>query len=275
MAVSKSQGCRDVMQASASGECAKFCSNVRNLAEDRLWAVNWARDWHITGRYAAQMFDGMRGVKQGQERIDGLFAAKTCEGVLSSVDKSNHLVNTACVVFAVVAIIGCFIGLQNALSRGEEVRRRPAVGNTVAVVSTANTREHFPSGIGQRHVVAAEAPAYQVSGHTVALFEDDVRIVEEAAPARSSVARPASSMSGPAVSAPSAPAGTQATAPTASGPANPYPEPVTRPPEPASAAAAAAAPAPPTLTMTAKPMPPAQTIVQPTAAGRAASNAVE
>lgn len=262
MEVGKLQGCRDVMKASAANECANFCGDVRSLAEDRLGAVHWARDWHITGKYAAQLFDGMRGVQQGGERIDKLFAEKSCEGVLGSVDKSNHLVNTACGVFAVVSIIGAFIGLQNALSRGEEFRRRPAVGNTVAVVETANTREHFPNGIGQRHVIAAEAAAYQVRGHSVALFEDDVRIVEEAHPARGSSA---SAMPGPAVSAPAVPAATKpavpvatkASPPPASGPANPYPEPVTMPPHPTSAAAE-------------PPGPPAGTF-QPTAAGRAAA----
>jgi len=196
----KSHGCRDVMLAGATGECAKFCTEARNLADDRLWAVTWARNWHISGKYAAQVFDGFRGVQQGQDRIAGLFAKKTCEGVLKSVDKSNHLVNTACGLFACISIIGCFIGMQNALSAGEG-NRRPTVGNKVAILGTANTQANLATEIGKQHTVSHEASAYRVIGHTVRLFEEDLKLVEEiSSTPRASV--PAASANGPAVGVP-------------------------------------------------------------------------
>jgi len=116
MEFSRRHSCSQLFVASAQGECAKFCSETKKLADDRLWAINWARDWHVFGKLAAQAFDGFRSVEQGQSRIEKLFVERTCEKVLSSTDKSNSMVNMACAVLAGISIMGCLIAIQNVLS---------------------------------------------------------------------------------------------------------------------------------------------------------------
>lgn len=100
--------CESVMASSATGQCQVFCSEVRSLSQERLGAILWARRWHIFGRIAAQVFDDARGVEQGQDRINDLFAKKSCAQVLRSVDKSNTMVNFMCVAAAGGAIVGAF-----------------------------------------------------------------------------------------------------------------------------------------------------------------------
>lgn len=111
--------CNGVMLAGAQGNCAEFCRKARSLSDDRLWAVEWARRWHMLGNVAAKTFDGLRNVEQGQQRIEQLFQDKSCDRVLESVDKSNHMVNMACAAGAAVAVVGVLVSLQNILSAGD------------------------------------------------------------------------------------------------------------------------------------------------------------
>merc|ERR1712217_662372 len=87
---------------------------VKALSQERLATIKFARNWHILGRFAAQIFDDARGVEQGEQRIEELFQKKTCAQVLKSVDKSNQFVNILCITFAGVSIVGAFVALSNA-----------------------------------------------------------------------------------------------------------------------------------------------------------------
>jgi len=100
--------CEGITRSIAQGECAQFCTEVLGLAEERDAALRWARDWHLLGRVAAEIFDRSRGVQQGVERIDELFAKRSCLEVLRSVDKSNVLVNWVCKGLAAVSLLGAF-----------------------------------------------------------------------------------------------------------------------------------------------------------------------
>lgn len=104
-----------MLSATASGECAVLCHEARQLSEERLACIQWARDWHFLGRIGAELFDDSRGVTQGQERIDKLFAAKTCVQVIRSVDKSNLMVNAFCAGTTLVSVIGFVVALTNVL----------------------------------------------------------------------------------------------------------------------------------------------------------------
>merc|ERR1740138_344012 len=113
------EGCADGKLGSAKGACEELCRETRKLCDDRLWAINWARNWHILGRWAAEAFDGTRNVQQGERRIEKLFQDKTCMKVLESTDKSNPWVNYACAAFAGLSILGFLVAVQNAISVGD------------------------------------------------------------------------------------------------------------------------------------------------------------
>jgi len=106
--------CEGAYLGSAAGPCIDFCDEVKALSQERLATIQFARNWHILGRFAAQIFDDARGVEQGEQRIQDLFQKKTCAQVLKSVDKSNQSVNIMCIIFAGVSIIGAFVSLSNA-----------------------------------------------------------------------------------------------------------------------------------------------------------------
>lgn len=112
------QSCKSAMlhraDANATDSCAEFCANARQLSEDRLWSIQWARGWHPVGKRAAMLFDDTRGVQQGTDRIDELFKRKTCLQVVKSIDKSNRLVNALCVFFAGFSVLGFLSGVTNA-----------------------------------------------------------------------------------------------------------------------------------------------------------------
>lgn len=112
--------CEGTLRSSASGRCAEFCEHARELSEERLACILWARKWHILGRFAAQLFDDARGVEQGTSRIDDLFKRKSCADVLRSVDKSNTFVNYGCYILAGVSIIGAFTAFSHFLGPGSE-----------------------------------------------------------------------------------------------------------------------------------------------------------
>mmetsp|Transcript_11829 Transcript_11829/g.22080 ORF Transcript_11829/g.22080 Transcript_11829/m.22080 type:complete len:327 (+) Transcript_11829:67-1047(+) len=105
--------CTEAKLGAAQGACAEFCEKAQQLSVERGKAIQWARDWHILGRLAAEMFDDARGVQQGQSRIDDLFAKKTCAQVIRSSDKSNLLVNLSCVAITAIAIMGLFVATAN------------------------------------------------------------------------------------------------------------------------------------------------------------------
>lgn len=114
------QACTSAMLVTAQADvngtepCTSFCLASRELSEDRLWSVQWARRWHPVGRFAAVVFDDLRHVEQGADRIDDLFERKTCLQVLKSVDKSNFMVNCICVFAIAVSLIGFLSGIMNA-----------------------------------------------------------------------------------------------------------------------------------------------------------------
>merc|ERR1712113_171385 len=93
--------CDSAYLGSAAGPCSDFCDEVKALSQERLATITFARNWHVLGRFAAQIFDDARGVEQGEQRIQELFQKKTCAQVLKSVDKSNQYVNIMCVILAV------------------------------------------------------------------------------------------------------------------------------------------------------------------------------
>jgi len=101
--------CDNVWESNAGGQCAEFCQNVRKLSQERHASVMFVRKFHILGRWAAQLFDGTRGMEQGEKRMDDLFRKKTCVQVLRSVDKSNNVVNIICILTAGLAIVGSFV----------------------------------------------------------------------------------------------------------------------------------------------------------------------
>mmetsp|Transcript_1055 Transcript_1055/g.2724 ORF Transcript_1055/g.2724 Transcript_1055/m.2724 type:complete len:327 (-) Transcript_1055:106-1086(-) len=113
--------CKGVYSSQAEGmRCAEFCASVRSLSEERLATILWARRWHPTGAFAARIFDDARGVEQGDARIEELFAKKPCSEVLGSVDKSNNIVNVACIAFALLAVMGGFVALSVALGESDD-----------------------------------------------------------------------------------------------------------------------------------------------------------
>jgi hypothetical protein len=97
--------CANEMFRSATGVCIEFCKEAKDLSIQRYEATMWARDWHILGRVAAELFDGGRGVEQGMVRIDELFETRSCARVLKSVDKSNSLVNGICYFACIFSVV--------------------------------------------------------------------------------------------------------------------------------------------------------------------------
>jgi len=116
LASAAGQQCQGTTEAAASGQCTDFCRQVRELSEERLASIVWARDWHVLGRLAARLFDEGRGVQQGPARIDGLFAKKSCVEVLRSVDKSSEVVNLVCMTFACISVLGAFTAFTHLFS---------------------------------------------------------------------------------------------------------------------------------------------------------------
>lgn len=112
--MSMSPSCENTIIANAAGPCADFCSDVRHLSEERLSTILWARQWHLLGRVASELFDGTRGVQQGRDRIDALFRKKTCAQVLRSIDKSNVFVNCFCIAASSLSILGAFAAFSHA-----------------------------------------------------------------------------------------------------------------------------------------------------------------
>eukprot|EP00747_Dinoflagellata_sp_TGD_P169084 gnl/TRDRNA2_/TRDRNA2_197083_c0_seq1.p1 gnl/TRDRNA2_/TRDRNA2_197083_c0~~gnl/TRDRNA2_/TRDRNA2_197083_c0_seq1.p1 ORF type:complete len:305 (+),score=59.21 gnl/TRDRNA2_/TRDRNA2_197083_c0_seq1:121-1035(+) len=107
-----------------TGPCATICTQARGIAEERLAVLRFTRQWHFMGSKAAEIFDKVRGVQQGDERIDKLFQDKSCVGVARSVDKSNMLVNYACIFFGVLAVVGFIVSLSNSLADNVEAEKR-------------------------------------------------------------------------------------------------------------------------------------------------------
>lgn len=120
-------------------KCNTYCKDVRVLATDRQNVVHWVRNSHVTGKWGAQIFDGVRGVEQTSKRVDALFESKSCSQVLQSVDKSNFLVNVICMSCAVVV----FFLLLWALAHVFEGLGGPAVPIIPAPEAPANGhRDH-------------------------------------------------------------------------------------------------------------------------------------
>merc|ERR1712217_320372 len=96
--------------------------DVEQLSQERLSTILHVRKWHVLGQYAAEMFDGVRGVDQGQERITKLFETKTCAQVLQSVDKSNPYVNSFCWLVSIIAGVGGLSFMNNVFVGSEHDR---------------------------------------------------------------------------------------------------------------------------------------------------------
>ena len=75
--------------------------NAVLLSERRQSILNSVRDSHPSSRIFSELFDGARGVDQAV-KIERLFARKSCEGVISSSDKTNIYVDlfAACMLVA-------------------------------------------------------------------------------------------------------------------------------------------------------------------------------
>eukprot|EP00403_Amphidinium_massartii_P019995 CAMPEP_0178411028 /NCGR_PEP_ID=MMETSP0689_2-20121128/21285_1 /TAXON_ID=160604 /ORGANISM="Amphidinium massartii, Strain CS-259" /LENGTH=238 /DNA_ID=CAMNT_0020032225 /DNA_START=351 /DNA_END=1067 /DNA_ORIENTATION=+ len=112
------QGCERAKLQDATGECKDFCESTRQLSQERLNIIMWARDWHVLGKYAAEVFDNVRGMKQGEDRINKLFAERSCLEVLKKVDKSNAYVNGICFVVAGVMVLGVLMALGRVFDFG-------------------------------------------------------------------------------------------------------------------------------------------------------------
>jgi len=112
-----SNDCQASYFASAEGPCREFCQQVRFLAEERQRIVHWVRSWHLTGTVAAQIFDGVRGVEQNGDKLSELFNQKTCTQILTSVDKTNTMVNAGCWIAAVICV---FLAFALLFGRGED-----------------------------------------------------------------------------------------------------------------------------------------------------------
>lgn len=98
--------CANAMLASAEGRCKSWCSEVKNLSDERLSTLLNVRDWHFLGRLAAELFDERRIVEQNEDKVQQLFGNKTCARVLRSVDKSNALVNWLCIGVTLASLFG-------------------------------------------------------------------------------------------------------------------------------------------------------------------------
>lgn len=82
--------------------------NAILLSQRRQSILNSVRDSHPSSRMISELFDGARGVDQAS-KIEKLFGRKSCEGVISSSDKTNIYVD----LFAVVMlVVGLFIFLK-------------------------------------------------------------------------------------------------------------------------------------------------------------------
>lgn len=107
--------CKNGKKELCSARCQDFCQSVHLLAEERQRVLFWVRDSHLTGKWGAEIFDGIRNVEQTSDRIDGLFASKTCLQVLQSVDKSNFMINVLCMGCGVVVVFLCLWALAHVL----------------------------------------------------------------------------------------------------------------------------------------------------------------
>merc|ERR1719335_1434432 len=59
---------------------------------------------------------------------------------------------------------------------------RPTVGDTVIILKTANTKEHFQECIGKEYVITTDRhneQPYQVETRTEWLYEEDVRLTKK------------------------------------------------------------------------------------------------
>jgi len=108
-------------------QCWEFCEDALKVSQDRQWFIHWARGWHTMGKVAAQLFDDTRGVQQDEERIAGLFKSKPCARVLESVDKSNALVNYACLAGAIFTTLGFLWAASEAFFGDGQVKVPPPI----------------------------------------------------------------------------------------------------------------------------------------------------
>lgn len=105
----------------AIGDCQDFCERTALASRMRTEAVEGARKYHVMGKFAAQIFDGARGVEQGEGREQKLFEEKSCADILASVDKSNPKVNAVCWIAAVVVSMVSVISVTQILGSDKEV----------------------------------------------------------------------------------------------------------------------------------------------------------
>jgi len=114
----QSAGCERAKLEDATGQCKDLCQAAEKLSQARLDTIMWARNWHVLGRFAAEVFDNFRGMKQGQDRIGKLFSERSCVDVLKGVDKSNATVNGICMVAACVSLLGALMAASRAFDCG-------------------------------------------------------------------------------------------------------------------------------------------------------------
>ncbi|GAB5367964.1 hypothetical protein AAMO2058_001277200 [Amorphochlora amoebiformis] len=78
--------------------CSKYCDEVLEAAKIRQKALRRVRSLHPIGSYFSAGFDRQR-EKIQSEKITEIFESKTCERILGSVDHTNTIVNTFCVIW--------------------------------------------------------------------------------------------------------------------------------------------------------------------------------
>ena len=94
-----------------SGSFVHNCSlsaceqNALLLSQRRQEVLGAVRAFHPTSRVVAELFDGMRGVNQS-EKVERLFSRKSCEGVISSSDKTNMWID---ILAACLLLLGTYM----------------------------------------------------------------------------------------------------------------------------------------------------------------------
>jgi len=96
----------------AEGKCWEFCDKTKSLAKNRNVVLEFVRSQHPVGKLGAVIFDMIRGVRQGDHKIDGLFQGRTCHRILQGVDKSNAGINVLCWAATAVAGVAYLICIE-------------------------------------------------------------------------------------------------------------------------------------------------------------------
>ena len=110
------QGCKAFDRI--SNEYVHNCSlsaceqNAVMLSEKRQEILHSVRAAHPTSRWISELFDGARGMDQ-LKKIERLFVRKSCEGVISSSDKTNMYMDLCALGTLILSLYVLFRTLKN------------------------------------------------------------------------------------------------------------------------------------------------------------------